>query len=223
MKLLLTKISEKLKEIFWEIRLLLEHYYHSFQIKLSNENPTKLHFGCGSTRMEGFQNVDIIHTPATDHIVDLRRRLPYKNNSIELIFSEHVFEHIELNDLEFLFSECYRILRKDGQLSFSIPEFQKLTGSLLFNKNPDIAKQYKRDLARFTVQFPQVKPEARNAFYVNHLVHQHGEHKFFYTFPVLKTLLKEAGFTKVVERRWNEQLDSKGRKNTSLFVLATKK
>lgn len=186
--------------------------------------PRKLHLGCGYTHLPGFVNIDIIWTPQVDRLHDLRRPFPYPANSVASIFSEHVFEHFTPSELKCVFQECYRILSPRGELVFSIPDFLKLTHALLqFEKKERISSFYKGELERFDIRFPHEDIRIENAYYFDHLIHQYGEHKFYYTFAVMKYLLKEVGFEIAVKRAWNKKIDSAERKHTSLFILARKK
>lgn len=74
----------------------------------------KVHFGCGTNILKGWENVDFPK-------VDVRKRLPYKDSSIDFIFHEHLLEHLsETDGLKFM-KETYRILKPSGILRISCP------------------------------------------------------------------------------------------------------
>jgi predicted SAM-dependent methyltransferase len=52
-----------------------------------------LHVGCGDVRLDGFVNVDIRETPATDLTADLNE-FDFAAESIEGVFSNAFFEHL---------------------------------------------------------------------------------------------------------------------------------
>jgi predicted SAM-dependent methyltransferase len=66
------------------------------------EQPEKpiLHVGCGDVRLDGFTNVDIRETPATDVTADLNE-FAFGPESLEGVFSNAFFEHL------------YRLKRED--------------------------------------------------------------------------------------------------------------
>lgn len=48
--------------------------------------------------------------------------LPFKNNSIDYIFSEHFFEHLFLDEALSLFKECHRVLKPKGVIRTCVPD-----------------------------------------------------------------------------------------------------
>lgn len=81
-----------------------------------------LHLGCGNKPMKNFINVDYYNKQYADEIVNLNQRLPYEAESIDLIYSDNVFEHIE--NLLGLIKECHRVLKKGGTLIIKVPYFK---------------------------------------------------------------------------------------------------
>jgi predicted SAM-dependent methyltransferase len=49
-------------------------------------------------------------------------RLPFDDNSINFIFSEHFFEHLFFDEALSLLVECYRILKPDGVIRTCVPD-----------------------------------------------------------------------------------------------------
>ncbi len=81
----------------------------------------KLNLGCGPNKKEGYLNCDISKEVNPDKIVDLEKKLPFKDNSVEEIFASHVLEHIK--NLLPLFSEFYRICKNGAILKIKVPYF----------------------------------------------------------------------------------------------------
>ena len=82
----------------------------------------KLCLGCGNKPLPGFINVDYYNTKYADEIIDLNGKLPYASDSVDVIFSDNVFEHIE--GLIHLIKECNRILKNGGFLIIKVPYFK---------------------------------------------------------------------------------------------------
>ena len=55
----------------------------------------KLHVGCGEIYLEDWINIDI-ESPKADLIHDLRKPLPFEDDSIDFIYNEHFIEHLDL-------------------------------------------------------------------------------------------------------------------------------
>jgi predicted SAM-dependent methyltransferase len=79
----------------------------------------KLNFGCGSNRLDGWQNFD--------QDCDITKPLPFSDNCADIILAEHVVEHISSHDALRFFSECYRILKTGGALRICVPQLNRIT------------------------------------------------------------------------------------------------
>jgi len=80
--------------------------------------PTRLNIGAGETYIPGFVNIDVV--PWADVSLDMNRdRLPYKDNSIDLVFTYHCLEH--LDNYLFALGEIHRVLRHRGRLLVGVP------------------------------------------------------------------------------------------------------
>lgn len=80
-----------------------------------------LHIGCGNKIFEKFINIDI-NGENVDLIHDLNKPLPYEENTIDLIFSDNVFEHID--NVVDLIQDCLRVLKPDSYLIIKVPYFK---------------------------------------------------------------------------------------------------
>jgi len=90
----------------------------------------KLHLGSGDVRLDGWLNVDLNAANADLHL-DLRGKLPFEDESIEYIFSEHFIEHIPREDALSFLKECRRVLKRNGVLRLSTPNLKFLVLSYL--------------------------------------------------------------------------------------------
>jgi len=77
--------------------------------------------GCGNHLLKDYINIDI--NEKADIYWDIRKSLPFKDNSINRIFSEHVFEHIDYPiSVNKLLEESYRVLKRDGECIIGVPD-----------------------------------------------------------------------------------------------------
>jgi predicted SAM-dependent methyltransferase len=90
-----------------------------------------LDLGCGINPLKNRYNqykdyigIDIIEHPNVDIIWDLRKGIPYKDESIDNIVSVEFIEHLELPDIYRLLKECYRVLVPNGTLFITCPNFE---------------------------------------------------------------------------------------------------
>jgi hypothetical protein len=57
--------------------------------------PLRLNLGCGPNAKPGWINIDFFDSRA-DLRLDVRKRWPFPNGSVSQVYSEHVFEHLEI-------------------------------------------------------------------------------------------------------------------------------
>ena len=99
----------------------------------------KLHLGCGQHKEEGWVNVDITSTSATDVVWDLRETpWPWEDNSISEAKGDHFLEHLDGPERMVFFNELYRVLTPKitttlgeivtlpGKASFSFPYYTSM-------------------------------------------------------------------------------------------------
>ena len=83
-----------------------------------------LNLGCGDRPMPGAVNHDRIkHRPEIDVAHDLNvLPWPWPDDAFDLVVARAVFEHLDI-DLVKSLDECWRILRRGGQVGLKLPYF----------------------------------------------------------------------------------------------------
>jgi len=81
----------------------------------------KLHLGCGNDYKKGYVNCDISKEVNPDKIVNLEKELPFKDNSVDEIIANHVFEHV--HNFIPLMHELHRICKKEATIKIKTPFF----------------------------------------------------------------------------------------------------
>jgi len=61
--------------------------------------------------------------------LNLIKPLPFQSNSVEAVFSSHVFEHLFMYEVESLIGEIYRILVPGGICRVVVPDLEKTLGN----------------------------------------------------------------------------------------------
>jgi predicted SAM-dependent methyltransferase len=100
------------------------------------EKKIKLHLGCGGKNIEGFINVDVRNLPTVDVIDDITTLTSFKEESVDLIYTSHVLEHIGRRDYLNVLKRWYSLLKKDGILRISVPDFEEIVKH--YNENKDL-------------------------------------------------------------------------------------
>lgn len=152
------------------------------------EGQNRLHLACGRNVLIGWANVDLVDD---GNVIgwDLTARLPIRDGSIELIYSEHFIEHITLEQTKTLLVDCYRFLRPNGILRLSTPSLEKTI------------KEYQ--LGRLTEWHDVGFFPATPCQMINEGFRLWG-HQFIYDFAELKRILEEVGFQTVSQTAWHE-------------------
>jgi SAM-dependent methyltransferase len=79
----------------------------------------KLNLGCGFRKLKGYINCDVSTIVKPDRIVDLEKKLPFKNDSVDEIILDHVLEHI--HNFVPLMHELWRICEKGAVIRIKVP------------------------------------------------------------------------------------------------------
>ncbi|HSP63872.1 MAG TPA: methyltransferase domain-containing protein [Pyrinomonadaceae bacterium] len=175
-----------------------------------------VNLGCGYRPMKDWINVDQARGPEVQVVWDLRRGLPFQDESCTAIFSEHLIEHVPREDAERLLAECHRVLASDGVLRLSTPDAGRYLRSYAGDQN------FLRDPA-----FGEAAGTAMDR--VNQMMREYGQHLWVYDAESLISLLQSAGFGSAKVRQFGEsthprmqQIDSAERAFESLYVEAIK-
>ena len=82
----------------------------------------KLNLGCGKIKKEGFINLDIDEKFNPEIVRDLKRGLPFSNDTFDLIHAEHILEHFDGEDFIFIMGEIHRVLKPNGVAEIELPD-----------------------------------------------------------------------------------------------------
>jgi predicted SAM-dependent methyltransferase len=157
---------------------------------------------------------------------DCAKGLPFNDGTVEAIYSEHFFEHLNYEfEAKHFLRECLRCLKPRGVLRTVVPDageylrlYAKGDWSELSAKRPLIKEDdHYRDNWRLAVYKTRME-------FINFVFRQDGEHKYAYDAETLLLALREAGFSDVSETGYNISCDpnmvadTPERKTESLYV-----
>jgi len=82
----------------------------------------KLDLGCGENKYNNYIGIDILDFKH-NIVRDVRRGLPFCDNSCVEIKAIYFLEHIQLNeDFIFVMNECFRVLKDKGKMIINVPK-----------------------------------------------------------------------------------------------------
>ncbi len=142
-----------------------------------------LHIGCGEINSPEFVNVDAQPYPHVHVIKNDVTNLPmFESGSVDLVYMCHILEHLTATELSATLTEMKRILKPNGVLRVSVPDFDRII---------DIYQDAGRQVQ--AIRSPLLGSHL-NAYDVHHLV---------FNQEWLSTQLKQAGFSLV--REWDPE------------------
>ena len=100
----------------------------------------KLHIGSGPNILKGWLNIDEQHFPQLSEEeyfqFDLRKPMPFTENSVDFIYSEHFIEHVPLEDGKRIFKDCFKFLKPGGVFRIATPDLKILVEAYLVKNTP---------------------------------------------------------------------------------------
>ncbi len=117
----------------------------------------KLHLGCGTNVVDGWINIDyslgahLAKIPLSKFFLrktgllrnewdsrimlhDLRKKLPFADNTVDCIYTSHTLEHLNKADGYQMLSESYRVLKPNGVMRVVVPDLRAIVADYLQNK-----------------------------------------------------------------------------------------
>ena len=155
------------------------------KILSKKKSPLFLNLGSGKSgkKSDNWINIDGFKGKHVDYCLDFNKTLPFKNNTFDGIFCEHVLEHFNLEIGLKLLKECFRIMRPGGSLRIIVPDGEKIIKTY-FNNPSELQKKRSVD--------SNCAMEAVNSYF-----RQRYEHQITYDEKLLTHQVTLAGFNKI--------------------------
>lgn len=93
-----------------------------------------VNIACGKQNHSDWINLDISASPGVKYH-NVKKKLPFKDNSVSIIYHSHILEHLEKPHATKFIKECYRVLEKGGIMRIAVPDFEKMCIQYLKNLN----------------------------------------------------------------------------------------
>lgn len=228
---MITKLQSSLKEkhpVLWSVAragiILVAHQFTRNRIRkiLSEKRELFIELGAGDRKgRPGWVTIDI--SRKCDLFWDLTYGIPFPDESVSMIYSSHLFEHLTFREGQRFLDECKRVLRPGGTFSICVPNARlfieaylnpgSLIESCLTSATPDLKKNFVYTPAyNFTTRMDLI----------NYTAYMNGKHHYMFDEENLLFILKAKGFTKVRLRTFNPELDLAMRDFESMYAEAEK-
>jgi predicted SAM-dependent methyltransferase len=171
-----------------------------------------LNVGCGPKLNDRFIGLDWEWVPGLDLCWDATKGLPFTDGSQAGIFSEHMLEHLSLEQGLGVMREMRRVLvQHGGRARIVVPDLELYVRLYIRARTEDVA-------------FPYTGNVRSPAWHLNWPFYEHG-HRFLYDADMLCSCLLQAGFSKAERVAFGTGtpellIDSPERAVESLYVEA---
>jgi len=173
----------KIKKIFNLNRLyskdIIKDYFNNHDIR-------KIQFGSGDDLLDGFLNTDIIGRIS----LDITKKLPFDDNSVDLFYSNHTLEHIYFKDSLFFLKETYNKLKPGGIHIISVPSIEKISKLMYSSEDTDLRNKVLKS-------YSDLNEKITPAIFLNRVIHIRYLHKFLYDLDTIKMIGEKIGYEKV--------------------------
>lgn len=156
----------------------------------------RIHLGCGSHAVPDWVNIDLL---SGDMRMNLAWDLPFDDGSASLVYSAHLFEHLNFHtEAPRLAREVHRVLEAGGVWRLAVPDMQAYLdeyarGNDAFFAACDRTRPEFGSAAGYSTPMSKIMFMAGSAGRPGHFF----DHKMGYDFTTLEALLQRAGFSRV--------------------------
>ena len=197
----------------------------------------KIHLGCGLNTPRGWVNVDgswnawlakyriikkllkylhiapdnYFNVPWNPEIIihDVRRGLPFADNSTGAIYASHLFEHLYFEEEEFLLKECFRILLPEGVLRIVVPDLKAIIeeymGKRKLENNENMGALGPAERLNRRLLLRDIGPPRGGIIYRFYtLIKDFHSHKYIHDVDSLRKMFEKAGFKEVLEKGYHQ-------------------
>lgn len=138
----------------------------------------KLHIGCGKRFLSGFKHLDLADYEHIDFKQNFEDLSNFEDETVSEIYSSHALEYFDFSDAKKILSQFMRILKIDGSIFLSVPDFEQL---ILIYKNTHNLNNIIGPL------FGKWKNNDYQVIY----------HKTVFDFNILSSIMSEVGFKNI--------------------------
>lgn len=196
-----------------EAQLALTHWRSVRRMRALPATELRLNCGCGGDRKPGWINIDA-ESKVADLRLDLRRRMPFADNSVSMIYSEHFFEHLEYPDEAMLFlGESLRVLKPGGRFRVGVPDTEWPLRDYAAGED----SYFKLAREMWHPQWCDTRMH-----HINYHFRQGKHHKYAYDEETLAKVLTDAGFVSAARSDFDPEFDTEHRRIGTLYLDAFK-
>lgn len=173
-------------------------------------HPLRLDVGGGDQRRDGWISIDI--SSGCDLFWDLRRGIPFPDNSVDFIYSSHFLEHLSYANGQTILQEAMRVLKPGAEVSICVPDARMYIDAYLGKRKLDSHREY----------WQPAFISDQGIDLLNYVAYMGGEHACLFDQEGLVTRLTRAGFINATARAFDSSMDLAEREFESIYAHAWK-
>jgi|LakMenE18May11ns_1017448.scaffolds.fasta_scaffold9958929_5 predicted SAM-dependent methyltransferase len=192
-----------------------------FLISKNISSKEYLDVGCGPNTHSDFISLDYGWNPKVDICWDATRGLPFDDNSLTGIFTEHCLEHLDLESVNKVLFEFWRVLKPGGTVRLIVPDGELyLRNYVRIQDGDEGAHLPYSETDRFQDIYTPIMS-------INRIFRGHG-HQFIFDYQTFERMLIKCRFANIKKESYkcgrdkNLLIDMESRVVESLYVEASK-
>ena len=174
---------------------------------LADHAVRKLHIGSGGAILDGWLNVDLEQVDKRVVYMDAGAPYPFPENTFEFVFSEHLFEHLNLDQQLVMLAELRRTLKQGGKARIATPNLDALLA--IRGNDAPIVREYINWSAEvfFPKKIAMLGEAVKNeVFVINNYFYSWG-HQFIHNPQSFMAIARKMGFEKIRQTSIHESDD----------------
>jgi predicted SAM-dependent methyltransferase len=180
------------------------------QAFVDSQQMIRIDIGAGEAIREGWITIDLLES--CDLYWDLRRGIPFPDNSVDVVYSSHLMEHMPYDAGQELLRQALRVLKPGGTISICVPNARLYINAYVNGTAlPDDHDFWEPAL---------VSREGLDL--VNYVAYMGGAHLCMFDEDTLVARLERAGFTEARIRSFDASIDLPEREFESIYAEARK-
>jgi SAM-dependent methyltransferase len=188
----------------------------------------KLNLGCGLVRPDGWTNTDsslnsllqkfplgkglarrlsrTVYDAGNATYMNLNRPWPYGDESVDVVYASHLFEHLTRKHATLFLNEAYRTLKPGGVIRLVVPDLQQLAREYVTRAESGDPEASHEFLYCLNLHRDGQYGDGRRlpVRVVNRLQAFPSQHKYMYDRLSLRARLEAAGFVDLLDGRYGE-------------------
>ena len=164
---------------------------------LKDNSIKKLHIGCGKNILEGWLNTDLNYSENIAYL-DAGVVFPLESGTLDCIYSEHLFEHLAVNQQINMLMEGIRVLKKGGIMRIAMPNVEFLFNIYSYPNTPvhiDYVDHYVSSYPCFKSVRELIKDKDEHYIYVINNFFKAWGHQMIHDFSSIQKLALQCNYS----------------------------